>query len=355
VVILATSIIKSVISSMVVTINMAIITTITSVVVAPIVAVIATVVVAPVIAAVITSIPNVIARIGPVIAVISSIRSTVMIVETLTTIQVVVVVASGLLGGRRDSKGALQLLALPHGVFSVAVELALVVHDHIEVAFEEGGSSWWIGHIGFAEMHARPGASIVTIFSVEVVHHRILSVDQFVNVGHEVTTGVCVSFVDLLEQLDVGDPLLVISDVVFVFDTCKGVAVHEVAVSVLMESFITSHPYSCEVVSIARTIVGCLVVGREKARQCCLGGDTLCWEIVKPQEWCLAHHKGEVSRHVVFIGSRGACRDAVHLEPYTQVGATVVLLNGWLEVLGVSDRAKMTRECWEIVDRSRAC
>jgi hypothetical protein len=37
----------------------------------------------------------------------------------------------------------------------------------------------------------------------------------------------------------------------------------EVAVSELTESFVTSHPYSGEVVSIARTIVGRLVVGRE--------------------------------------------------------------------------------------------
>jgi hypothetical protein len=51
---------------------------------------------------------------------------------------------------------------------------------------------------------------------------------------------VCVNFVDLLEQLDVGDPLLVISDDVFVFNTCEGVAILEVAVSVLTESFIMS-------------------------------------------------------------------------------------------------------------------
>jgi hypothetical protein len=75
---------------------------------------------------------------------------TVTIVEALTTVAVVVVVAPGLLGGRRDSKGTLQLLALPHGVLGVAVELGLVVHDHIEVTFEEGGRSWWICYIGFA-------------------------------------------------------------------------------------------------------------------------------------------------------------------------------------------------------------
>jgi hypothetical protein len=187
VVILAMSIITSIISSVVVTIIMVIIMTITPVVVAPVVAVIVTVVVASVIvaivAAIITSIPIIIARIEPAVMVISSIRSTVTIVIALTTVPVIVVVASGLLGGRRDSKGVLQLLALPHGVFSVAVELALVVHDHIEVTFEEGGRSWWICHIGFARMLARLGVSIVMFFSVEVVHYRVLSVDQFVDVG----------------------------------------------------------------------------------------------------------------------------------------------------------------------------
>jgi hypothetical protein len=44
---------------------------------------------------------------------------------------------------------------------------------------------------------------------------------------------------------------------------------------------------------------------------------------------------------VVFIASRGTRRYAVHLEPYTWVGATVVLLNGWLEVFWVSNRPEM--------------
>jgi hypothetical protein len=52
---------------------------------------------------------------------------------------------------------------------------------------------------------------------------------------------------------------------------------------------------------------------------------------------------------------RGTCRNAIHLEPYTWVGATVVLLNGQLEVLGVSDRLEMSWKCWEVIDRSRAC
>jgi hypothetical protein len=107
VVVLATS----VISSVVVTIIMEIITMITLVVITPVVAVIVMVVVtsfiAAVVAVIITSIPIIIARIGPAITVISSIRSTVMIVEALTTVAVVVAVAPGLLGCRRDSKGAL--------------------------------------------------------------------------------------------------------------------------------------------------------------------------------------------------------------------------------------------------------
>jgi hypothetical protein len=148
-------------------------------------------------------------------------------------------------------------------VLGIAVELALVVHDHIEVTFEEGGRSWWICYVGFAGSLSRPGASIVVVFSVEVVHYHILSVDQFVDVGHEVANGFCTDFMDLLEQLDVGDSLFVVGNDVVIFDTYKGVAVLEVAVSVLMKSFIASHPYSGKVVSIARTIVGRLVVGRE--------------------------------------------------------------------------------------------
>jgi hypothetical protein len=148
-------------------------------------------------------------------------------------------------------------------MLGITVELALVVHDHIEVTFEEGGRSWWICYVGFAGSLARPGASIVVIFSIEIVHCRVLSVDQFVDVGHKVANRFGVGFMDLLEQLDVGDSLFVVGNEVVIFDTCEGVAVLEVVVSVFSESFIASHPYSSEVVSIARTIVGRLVVGRE--------------------------------------------------------------------------------------------
>jgi hypothetical protein len=143
------------------------------------------------------------------------------------------------------------------------VELALVVHDHIEVTFKEGGRSWRICYISFTGSLARPGASVIVIFSVEVMHYRVLHVNQFVDVGHEVTNGFGTGFMDLLKQLDISDSLFVVCNDVVVFDTCKGVAVLEVAVGVLTESFVSSHPYSSEVVSIATTIVGHLVVGRE--------------------------------------------------------------------------------------------
>jgi hypothetical protein len=127
-------------------------------------------------------------------------------------------------------------------VLGIAVELALVVHDHIEVTFEEGGRSWWTCYVGFARSLARSGASVVVIFSIEIVHYCALSVDQFVNVGHEVANGFGVGFVDLLEQLHVGDSLSVVGNDIVIFDTCEGVAVLEVAVSVFLESFIASHP-----------------------------------------------------------------------------------------------------------------
>jgi hypothetical protein len=34
--------------------------------------------------------------------------------------------------------------------------------------------------------------------------------------------------------------------------------------------------------SVTRSVVGHLVVGREEPGQSCSGGDALCWEIVEP-------------------------------------------------------------------------
>jgi hypothetical protein len=103
VIVMATSIITPV----VVTVIMASITTIASD--ALVGAVMTTVVVASVIAAVaaviITSIPIVIVRIGSTVSVVSSIRSTVTILEVLTTTTFVIAVAPSLLGGRWYPKG----------------------------------------------------------------------------------------------------------------------------------------------------------------------------------------------------------------------------------------------------------
>jgi hypothetical protein len=135
VVVLATSIIAPIISA----VGALVVTAIALAVVMLVIAVVATMVITPIIAAVvaaiITSILVVIATIGLAVTVITSIWSTVMVVEALVVVPVVVV-AVGLLGLGGYSEGTLQMLALPRGVFSIAVELALVVHDHVEVTFE---------------------------------------------------------------------------------------------------------------------------------------------------------------------------------------------------------------------------
>jgi hypothetical protein len=41
---------------------------------------------------------------------------------------------------------------------------------------------------------------------------------------------------------------------------------------------------------------------------------------------------------VIFIAARGACSNAIHLEPYARTRETVIFLNSWLEILWVSDR-----------------
>jgi hypothetical protein len=103
------------------------------------------------------------------------------------------------------------------------------------------------------------------VFSFEVVHHRILSVDKLVDVGHEVGDGMGVDFMDLLEELDVSYPLLVVGYDVFVFDIYESVAILEVEVSVLIESFVAPHLHSSEVMCVARAIVDRLIVGREES------------------------------------------------------------------------------------------
>jgi hypothetical protein len=139
-----------------------------------VVVILATSVITPVISAIIALVVTAIihAVVTPVIAVVTPV-----IAVVTPVIPVVVIDALGLLRGRRDPKGTLQLLALPHGMLSVTVELALVVHDHVKVTFEEGGRSWWICHVGFTRSLARPVPFIIVVFAVEVMHHRFLSVD----------------------------------------------------------------------------------------------------------------------------------------------------------------------------------
>jgi hypothetical protein len=121
-------------------------------------------------------------------------------------------------------------------MLGVTMELTLVIHDHVEVTLKEGGRSWWICYVGFAGSLVRPVSTVVVIFSVEVVHHYIFSVDYLIDISHEVGDGVGVSFMDLLKELDVCDSFLVVGDDVLVLDTRKGVAVLKVVVGVLSKS-----------------------------------------------------------------------------------------------------------------------
>jgi hypothetical protein len=152
-------------------------------------------------------------------------------------------------------------------MLDVMVELALVVHDHVEVTFKEGGRCGWISRIDLTGSLVRPAATVIVVFSFEVVHHNALSVNKLIDVGHEVSDGMGISCVNLLKELDVGYPILVVGYDVFVLDTCESVLILKVAVSVLTESFITPHPHSSEVVCIAEVIVGRLIVGGEEPRQ----------------------------------------------------------------------------------------
>jgi hypothetical protein len=102
------------------------------------------------------------------------------------------------------------------------------------------------------------------VIPFEVVHHRILSIDELVDIGREVGDGVGISFMNLLKELEVGYPLLVVGYDVFVLDSCKSVVILEVAVSVLTESLIVPRPHSGEVVSVDGAIVGRLIAGREE-------------------------------------------------------------------------------------------
>jgi hypothetical protein len=129
--------------------------------------IIATVVIASIVVVIIMSIPIVVAMIGPAVAVITSIRSTVTDVVMSVAVLVIIVVALGFLGFGVYSEGMLQLLALPQGVFGIAVELTLVIHDHVEVTLEEGGRPWWVCHIGFTRSLACPVSTVVMIYCIQ--------------------------------------------------------------------------------------------------------------------------------------------------------------------------------------------
>jgi hypothetical protein len=147
--------------------------------------------------------------------------------------------------------------------------LTLVIQCAIEVTLKEGGRSWWVSRIDLARSLARLAATVsvhVDLGSVtfEVVYDCVLGIDEFVDVSHEVGYGFSAGFMDLLEELEVGDSLLVVVYHIFILDSGEGVVVLEETIGVLSESFTFAYPYLGEVVSVAGAIVGRLVVRREE-------------------------------------------------------------------------------------------
>jgi hydrogenase maturation factor len=156
-------------------------------------------------------------------------------------------------------------------VLGVTVELTLVVQCVVEVTFKEGGGSWWISCVDFARSLAQPTTTIsfhtvLYFVTFKVVNHCILGINEIVDVSHEVGNGISADFVDLLEELDVGDYLLVVGYHIFILDTDEGVVVLEEMVGVLSENFTFSHLHFGEVVSVAGAVVGRLVVHGEELR-----------------------------------------------------------------------------------------
>ena len=94
--------------------------------------------------------------------------------------------------------------------------------------------------------------------------NSILGIDELVEIGHEVGNGRGTGLMDLLEELQVSDAFLVVLDDIFIFDTGKLVVVFEESVGVVSETLVSAHGHLCKVVSVARAVVGCLVVRNEQ-------------------------------------------------------------------------------------------
>jgi hypothetical protein len=83
---------------------------------------------------------------------------------------------------------------------------------------------------------------VIDFVTFGVMHDCILGVDELVDLSHEVDDGFSTGFVNFLEELEVGDSLLVVVDHILVLDASEGVAVLEETVGVLSESFTFPHP-----------------------------------------------------------------------------------------------------------------
>jgi hypothetical protein len=201
-----------------------------------------------VITAIIAAVSVVVATVRSSVTIVVPIRLAIaVIVVTVVVVAVVVaavatVAALSFLGLWRDAKGVLQLFTLRHGVLRVTVELTCVVQHAIEVTFKQGRSSQRVGHVDYTRSLARPNGGVgrqgnrrvIYFVAFGVMDNCILSIDELVDIGQEVSYGSRAGLMDLLEELEVGDTLIVVGDDVFVLHTCKLVVVFEEVVSVVL-------------------------------------------------------------------------------------------------------------------------
>ena len=204
---------------------------------------------------VVTPIRSAVAIVGTAIVIVAMLRATVTFIESLWL--------------PWCTEPTFELFTVTHLMFGVGVELAKVVEHCVEVRRIEGRVLRCTRHEGLSRSLARPvrclrRQSTVCLVALEVMEDSILGITELVDVDHEVGDGGNTCLVDLLEELEVGDTLLVVGDDVVVLDASKLVPVLEEPVGVVAERFAGLHDDASKVVGVTGPVVGRLVVGSEQ-------------------------------------------------------------------------------------------
>jgi hypothetical protein len=175
---------------------------------------------------------------------------------------------------------------------------------------------------------------------VKLVDQCFLGVDELVDDLHEWCDLSGAGLVDLLKDFAVSETFLVAVDELVVPNADAGVAILKEPVGVVPQPLSGLHGHPPEVEGISRAIVGHLKVRSEGLGQVGSRRDAACGEVVEPKRRCVAHHQREVGHHVVEVAASRLDSDVVGRQPDVGVRAAIVLLDIWLEVVGVGDRSE---------------